>query len=85
MGTGKDRADLAPRHALCSRCGPSSKPSSMVLWIDFGAYLLNGTDMITPGIKHDKLRNSHIGFVFQNHNLMPQLGVLENILLPTYL
>lgn len=49
---------------------------------DSGAYLLNGTDMITPGIKHDKLRNSHIGFVFQNHNLMPQLGVLENILLP---
>ena len=49
---------------------------------DAGAYLFNGTDMITPGIKHDKLRNSHIGFVFQNHNLMPQFGILENILLP---
>ena len=28
-------------------------------------------------------RNSQIGFVFQDHHLLPQLSVLENVLLPT--
>ena len=28
-------------------------------------------------------RNSRIGFVFQDHHLLPQLSVLENVLLPT--
>lgn len=29
-----------------------------------------------------RLRNEHIGFVFQQFNLLPKLNVLENILLP---
>ncbi len=28
-------------------------------------------------------RNQHIGFVFQEHHLLPQLTVLENVLVPT--
>jgi lipoprotein-releasing system ATP-binding protein len=28
-------------------------------------------------------RNSRIGFVFQDHHLLPQLNVLENVLIPT--
>ena len=28
-------------------------------------------------------RNQHIGFVFQDHQLLPQCSVLENVLLPT--
>jgi lipoprotein-releasing system ATP-binding protein len=28
-------------------------------------------------------RNSHIGFIFQDHYLLPQCSVLENVLLPT--
>lgn len=30
-----------------------------------------------------RFRNQKIGFVFQEHHLMPQLSVLENVLLPT--
>src|SRR5579871_1870674 len=28
-------------------------------------------------------RNQHIGFVFQDHHLLPQCSVLENVLIPT--
>ena len=28
-------------------------------------------------------RNQHIGFIFQDHQLLPQCSVLENVLLPT--
>ena len=28
------------------------------------------------------LRNQHIGFVFQKHYLLPQLNILENVLIP---
>ncbi len=30
-----------------------------------------------------KLRNQYIGFIFQEHQLLPQCSVLENVLLPT--
>jgi len=29
-----------------------------------------------------KFRNEHIGFIFQDHHLLPQLSVLENVLIP---
>jgi len=29
-----------------------------------------------------RFRNRHIGFVFQDHHLLPQLSVLENVLVP---
>lgn len=29
-----------------------------------------------------KFRNQHIGFIFQDHHLLPQLTVLENVLIP---
>ncbi len=48
-----------------------------------GTYLLNGEDI---GEKSDnemsKLRNSTIGFVFQNFNLLPRETALENVALP---
>ena len=30
-----------------------------------------------------RFRNRHIGFIFQDHHLLPQLSVLENVLIPT--
>ena len=30
-----------------------------------------------------RFRNAHIGFVFQEHHLLPQCSVLENVLIPT--
>jgi ABC-type lipoprotein export system ATPase subunit len=50
---------------------------------DNGTYLLNGVDISAPGTDYSQIRNKKIGFVFQNHRLMPQYTALENILLPT--
>jgi len=49
---------------------------------DLGSYLLNGREMLTAGVDHSLVRNKEIGFIFQEHRLMPQYCALENILLP---
>lgn len=49
---------------------------------DGGSYLLNGVEMAAQGIDYPLIRNRQIGFIFQDHRLMPQYTALENILLP---
>lgn len=50
---------------------------------DSGSFLLDRQEMVRDAMDHPEVRNKQIGFVFQDHRLMPQLTAWENILLPT--
>jgi len=49
---------------------------------DSGSYFLDNKEMTAPGIDYSHIRNKQIGFVFQDHRLLPQYTAIENILLP---
>ena len=49
-----------------------------------GEVRLDGIDPFTlPPVKVAEFRNRKMGFVFQDHCLLPQCTVLENVLIPT--
>jgi lipoprotein-releasing system ATP-binding protein len=71
--------------------GPSGSGKSTLLYIlgaleppSSGTVLLDGQN---PFELDDRrlaaFRNRHVGFVFQDHHLLPQCSVLENVLVPT--
>lgn len=70
--------------------GPSGSGKSTLLHIigtldrpTRGTVLLDGTDPFALGEPElAAFRNEKIGFVFQDHHLLPQCTVLENVLLP---
>ena len=70
--------------------GPSGSGKSTLLFIvgtldapSGGSVRLSGVDPFSLSEKQlAEFRNRHIGFVFQDHYLLPQLTVLENILIP---
>ncbi len=71
--------------------GPSGSGKSTLLYIlgaleppTSGTVLLEGRDPF--GMEEPDLaafRNERVGFVFQDHHLLPQCTVLENVIIPT--
>lgn len=71
--------------------GPSGSGKSTLLHIlgtldapTSGVVRIEGMEPLTlPERELADFRNRHIGFVFQDHHLLPQCNVLENVLIPT--
>lgn len=71
--------------------GPSGSGKSTLLYIlgalespSNGTVTLDGSNPYELGERAQAaFRNQHIGFVFQDHSLLPQCSVLENVLAPT--
>jgi lipoprotein-releasing system ATP-binding protein len=81
LATGQNLAIVGPsgsgKSTLLSIIGSLEKPTS-------GRVVLDGQDpsaLDEPSLA--EFRNKHIGFVFQDHYLLPQCSVLENVLVPT--
>jgi lipoprotein-releasing system ATP-binding protein len=82
--------ELASGEALAVM-GPSGSGKSTLLHIlgtldqpTSGSVELQGTNPFAlPERGLADFRNRHIGFVFQDHYLLPQCSVLENVLIPT--
>jgi len=80
-----------PRGAAAAITGPSGSGKSTLLHIlgtldtpTSGSVKLDGTDPFAfAAMKLAAFRNRRIGFVFQDHHLLPQCSVLENVLVPT--
>jgi lipoprotein-releasing system ATP-binding protein len=82
--------ELAPGDAVAVM-GPSGSGKSTLLNIlgtldtpSSGTVTLDGQNPFTlaePALA--AFRNKQVGFVFQDHSLLPQCGVLENVLAPT--
>jgi lipoprotein-releasing system ATP-binding protein len=65
------------KSTLLNLIGTLDKPSS-------GKVIFDGIELTSlDDKKMSALRNENIGFVFQMHHLLPQLNVLENVILPT--
>jgi lipoprotein-releasing system ATP-binding protein len=80
LAAGQNAAIVGPsgsgKSTLLSIVGTLDAPSG-------GSVRLGGTDpfsLAEPQLA--EFRNRHIGFVFQDHYLLPQLSVLENVLVP---
>ena len=84
-----ERLQLAPGEAVFMRgpsgCGKSTLLSLLagVLLADAGAVRLLGQDwMALASGARDRCRADHVGYIFQQFNLLPYLSVIDNVRLP---
>lgn len=86
----KDISFSVEKGEFVSIMGKSGCGKSTLLYIlstmdtDYEGDLLMEEQRVT-GLSHEqlsKIRNEHIGFVFQFHYLLPEFSVLENVMLP---
>jgi lipoprotein-releasing system ATP-binding protein len=81
MSAGESAVILGPsgsgKSTLLNILGTLEPPTS-------GIVTLNGMDPFQLGERElARFRNQNIGFIFQEHHLLPQCTVLENVLLPS--
>lgn len=70
--------------------GPSGSGKSTLMQIigglddaDRGTVRLGDEEVTSlEGVELARFRNRHVGFVFQDHHLLPQLSVLDNVMIP---
>lgn len=78
---------------VVSIVGPSGAGKTTLLQImgtldrpDSGTVIVDGIDVSSMnGKKISEFRNTHVGFVFQFHQLLPEFTALENIMIPAYI
>jgi putative ABC transport system ATP-binding protein len=79
-----------PQGATCSILGPSGSGKTTLLGLcagldrpTSGSVLLNGDPLADMSEdERARVRNRHVGFVFQNFQLIPTLTALENVTVP---
>ena len=79
------------RGAAMAIIGPSGSGKSTLLYIlgtldepSAGTVRVLGKDPFAAGAADmARYRNENVGFIFQDHHLLPQCSVLENVLVPT--
>lgn len=78
---------------IVSIVGPSGAGKTTLLQIigtldkaDSGEIRIDGKEISSMSKKNlSDFRNTHIGFVFQFHQLLPEFTALENIMIPAYI
>ena len=76
--------------ATCSILGPSGSGKTTLLGLAAGLDLPTSGSVVLNGIalaeisedKRAQVRNEHVGFVFQNFQLIPTLTAIENVTVP---
>ncbi len=79
-----------PQGATCAILGPSGSGKTTLLGLcagldrpTSGSVLLNGDPLANMDEdERARVRNQHVGFVFQNFQLIPTLTALENVTVP---
>jgi putative ABC transport system ATP-binding protein len=86
----KEISFVIPQGGTCSILGPSGSGKTTLLGLcagldlpTSGSVLLNGIPLEQAGEdERARIRNQHLGFVFQNFQLIPTLTALENVTVP---